>query len=138
MYFDMYSIYLFFFFQAEDGIRDLTVTGVQTCALPICFAVGEHVAHRMDERQIDAATAERLDDPRVVGRDEGADPDPGDLGEGLGEGVARLLERGRIAGRREDQRERRLVAGARDETAAEGQRQADEQESGPAEHRSRP
>src|SRR5256886_6762290 len=27
--------YCFFFFQAEDGIRDLTVTGVQTCALPI-------------------------------------------------------------------------------------------------------
>src|SRR2546430_13241162 len=26
----------FCFFQAEDGIRDLTVTGVQTCALPIC------------------------------------------------------------------------------------------------------
>src|SRR5205085_6351612 len=26
-----------FFFQAEDGIRDLTVTGVQTCALPICI-----------------------------------------------------------------------------------------------------
>src|SRR5712691_12798422 len=30
----------FFFFQAEDGIRDLTVTGVQTCALPICHAPG--------------------------------------------------------------------------------------------------
>src|SRR6266542_6350134 len=30
----MYS-YIFFFFQAEDGIRDATVTGVQTCALPI-------------------------------------------------------------------------------------------------------
>src|SRR2546430_13219906 len=30
---------LCFFFQAEDGIRDLTVTGVQTCALPI-FRVG--------------------------------------------------------------------------------------------------
>src|SRR2546430_9304344 len=29
---------LFFFFQAEDGIRDLTVTGVQTCALPISRA----------------------------------------------------------------------------------------------------
>src|SRR2546430_11531384 len=28
-------ISFFFFFQAEDGIRDLTVTGVQTCALPI-------------------------------------------------------------------------------------------------------
>src|SRR2546429_7199547 len=27
-----------FFFQAEDGIRDVAVTGVQTCALPICFA----------------------------------------------------------------------------------------------------
>src|SRR2546428_2855580 len=26
---------IFFFFQAEDGIRDLIVTGVQTCALPI-------------------------------------------------------------------------------------------------------
>src|SRR5688572_31519419 len=35
----LYVIFLycffFFFFQAEDGIRDLTVTGVQTCALPI-------------------------------------------------------------------------------------------------------
>src|SRR3712207_4342058 len=36
----MLSIYVmlffFFFFQAEDGIRDIGVTGVQTCALPIC------------------------------------------------------------------------------------------------------
>src|SRR6266542_5010780 len=29
----------FFFFQAEDGIRDATVTGVQTCALPIWDAL---------------------------------------------------------------------------------------------------
>src|SRR5256886_9051119 len=29
----------YFFFQAEDGIRDLTVTGVQTCALPILMDV---------------------------------------------------------------------------------------------------
>src|SRR5205807_5289618 len=29
---------LIFFFQAEDGIRDYKVTGVQTCALPICDA----------------------------------------------------------------------------------------------------
>src|SRR5699024_11712320 len=28
--------FLVFFFQAEDGIRDRNVTGVQTCALPIC------------------------------------------------------------------------------------------------------
>src|SRR5687768_18478237 len=31
----MNHIYCFFFFQAEDGIRDVAVTGVQTCALPI-------------------------------------------------------------------------------------------------------
>src|SRR5256886_6812637 len=31
----MCVLVVFFFFQAEDGIRDLTVTGVQTCALPI-------------------------------------------------------------------------------------------------------
>src|SRR5207237_10771043 len=30
--------FLYFFFQAEDGIRDSSVTGVQTCALPICPA----------------------------------------------------------------------------------------------------
>src|SRR2546430_7518534 len=32
---DARCLEVFFFFQAEDGIRDLTVTGVQTCALPI-------------------------------------------------------------------------------------------------------
>src|SRR6266511_5365220 len=31
----MFLIFFFFFFQAEDGIRDFHVTGVQTCALPI-------------------------------------------------------------------------------------------------------
>src|SRR2546430_11309220 len=39
MFYVVYCIslcFFFFFFQAEDGIRDLTVTGVQTCALPIC------------------------------------------------------------------------------------------------------
>src|SRR5690606_10875514 len=33
------SLLFIFFFQAEDGIRDFHVTGVQTCALPICNAV---------------------------------------------------------------------------------------------------
>src|SRR2546430_13318240 len=33
----MFSSLIVFFFQAEDGIRDLTVTGVQTCALPISY-----------------------------------------------------------------------------------------------------
>src|SRR5437764_7740043 len=32
---DVRVIWFFFFFQAEDGIRDTSVTGVQTCALPI-------------------------------------------------------------------------------------------------------
>src|SRR5207253_6018180 len=32
-------LFVFFFFQAEDGIRDGHVTGVQTCALPICPGV---------------------------------------------------------------------------------------------------
>src|SRR3712207_8982805 len=35
-----FVIVCFFFFQAEDGIRDIGVTGVQTCALPIFFRVG--------------------------------------------------------------------------------------------------
>src|SRR2546430_16879892 len=42
----------FFFFQAEDGIRDLTVTGVQTCALPISIGgdrVEDRVVGRVDE-----------------------------------------------------------------------------------------
>src|SRR6266540_5552102 len=33
----MSLFFFFFFFQAEDGIRDRDVTGVQTCALPICW-----------------------------------------------------------------------------------------------------
>src|SRR6266853_1153652 len=38
--------FFFFFFQAEDGIRDLTVTGVQTCALPICSRGGARPRRR--------------------------------------------------------------------------------------------
>src|SRR5690606_41084903 len=33
--------FFLFFFQAEDGIRDFHVTGVQTCALPICTTQGK-------------------------------------------------------------------------------------------------
>src|SRR5436309_10950703 len=48
---------LFFFFQAEDGIRDFHVTGVQTCALPILKALRSHglqvvsIHHHMIELQ---------------------------------------------------------------------------------------
>src|SRR5207245_6884951 len=41
-----HSFLIFFFFQAEDGIRDATVTGVQTCALPIC----QLLRHRLHGR----------------------------------------------------------------------------------------
>src|SRR5258708_31130364 len=39
-----------FFFQAEDGIRDDLVTGVQTCALPICDVLGGLRPARADRR----------------------------------------------------------------------------------------
>src|SRR5205085_5784462 len=52
--------FFFFFFQAEDGIRDLTVTGVQTCALPIS---GRALRRRL-RRPRERPAAERL--PRLV------------------------------------------------------------------------
>src|SRR2546430_375363 len=51
--------YICFFFQAEDGIRDLTVTGVQTCALPI---YGTH------EARFDLNTIVFGDNGKIVGR----------------------------------------------------------------------
>src|SRR5437764_11102644 len=39
----MYFYFFFFFFQAEDGIRDTSVTGVQTCALPIFSKVRDRL-----------------------------------------------------------------------------------------------
>ena len=44
---------MFFFFQAEDGIRDYDVTGVQTCALPICIY---HDALKDDEQALACPT----------------------------------------------------------------------------------
>src|SRR2546430_7611585 len=57
-----------FFFQAEDGIRDLTVTGVQTCALPIYWrpgrdAWGGPVVHPRRRVQSDPAWRPTLADP---------------------------------------------------------------------------
>src|SRR5712691_3037346 len=51
----------FFFFQAEDGIRDLTVTGVQTCALPISLPRRRKRlrCHLVPESTHDANLAER-------------------------------------------------------------------------------
>src|SRR2546430_7878597 len=53
---------IFFFFQAEDGIRDLTVTGVQTCALPIYIAINATPAglKESDPLPLDPDSAARL------------------------------------------------------------------------------
>src|SRR5437879_6798681 len=47
----------FFFFQAEDGIRDTSVTGVQTCALPISLSC---------DARIPRETRGRFEDPRGI------------------------------------------------------------------------
>src|SRR5688572_32226795 len=52
-------IFFFFFFQAEDGIRDLTVTGVQTCALPISRRAAHPGACRRGGRRRDHEASRR-------------------------------------------------------------------------------
>src|SRR5437868_10018958 len=49
------EFYFFFFFQAEDGIRDRNVTGVQTCALPIFLCRGHGLCKRARRRYSDDA-----------------------------------------------------------------------------------
>src|SRR5256886_7976711 len=71
------SVAFIFFFQAEDGIRDLTVTGVQTCALPISAKGTARVRH---------PSAHRLS--HGVARAGGPDP-----------GARRVVEPGRPGGR---------------------------------------
>src|SRR3989449_3084890 len=52
---------IFFFFQAEDGIRDVAVTGVQTCALPICAAAGGDVVVEEGEHRVGHGRVARHD-----------------------------------------------------------------------------
>src|SRR5437762_7824320 len=64
----------YFFFQAEDGIRDTSVTGVQTCALPISDPLrpdqaldagrGDHDVRALHERLERHALPARGDEPR--------------------------------------------------------------------------
>src|SRR2546430_1964457 len=59
----------FFFFQAEDGIRDLTVTGVQTCALPIYFLsclVSDELTRRGDRLLERRRKQAQFRDPQVT------------------------------------------------------------------------
>src|SRR5436189_2180917 len=73
---------LFSFFQAEDGIRDTSVTGVQTCALPICWlrptapdGLGANFARRLqrgatrDVRGPDRPRAPARSEERRVGKE---------------------------------------------------------------------
>src|SRR5688500_20347230 len=58
----------FFFFQAEDGIRDYKVTGVQTCALPISWPTGgssRGLTARWRKRTRRCATTVRSEERRV-------------------------------------------------------------------------
>src|SRR2546426_7380390 len=50
----------FFFFQAEDGIRDYKVTGVQTCALPIYWHRSGSLVHTDPRGERDAEVPERV------------------------------------------------------------------------------
>src|SRR5215510_6120986 len=78
----------FFFFQAEDGIRDGHVTGVQTCALPICDGVDAVVASTV-RRWSSAGLAER--NPAVIARMEAMIRRTSDLGYcGCAAALARL------------------------------------------------
>src|SRR5690606_39822697 len=56
-----------FFFQAEDGIRDFHVTGVQTCALPILRSVGEFLSLLKESLAQGKSTYAVLEDLSVLG-----------------------------------------------------------------------
>src|SRR5207245_6253807 len=82
-----------FFFQAEDGIRDATVTGVQTCALPIChLAIVDHVVAEepdLDRESHVLGRAARVREAQVHGHREPA----GAREEYEGRGAAREIGR---------------------------------------------
>src|SRR5258708_25804299 len=56
--------WLFFFFKAEDGIRDDLVTGVQTCALPISSTSRCMITAAIKQREVDERIV--LDDVQVL------------------------------------------------------------------------
>src|SRR5256886_6090876 len=59
---------IFFFFQAEDGIRDLTVTGVQTCALPIYQSIAAEPRGAVRAARFSLPGTRRRKPPRVPPR----------------------------------------------------------------------
>src|SRR3972149_143888 len=88
----LYFFSFFFFFQAEDGIRDLTVTGVQTCALPIYGPVKEVVltGDAIDLLEFPVPKWHREDGGRYINTLQGTvtmDPDTGRLNVGVYRGM---------------------------------------------------
>src|SRR5437016_8460628 len=90
-----FFFFFFFFFQAEDGIRDWSVTGVQTCALPIyvarckplfdslgqkTFVIGTDPGHanlvKLLGNMMTATTLEMLGEVVAVALKRGLDPKP--------------------------------------------------------------
>src|SRR5690348_18040729 len=63
------ACYVCFFFQAEDGIRDGRVTGVQTCALPICRDPSDDLGVRVGwrERDVELVGVARRELRRALG-----------------------------------------------------------------------
>src|SRR6266568_7960738 len=74
----------FFFFQAEDGIRDGTVTGVQTCALPISVSCPPTALLATLDGAPAATGAPRRERPRTAGREHGAEQGAARASEGTG------------------------------------------------------
>src|SRR6266481_7445346 len=73
----------FFFFQAEDGIRDGTVTGVQTCALPVADQdVRRHGEQAPDQDLGDESPPEFGQDERRDGQEREDDAETGPVGGG--------------------------------------------------------
>src|SRR5258707_8614138 len=92
----MLTLLCFFFFQAEDGIRDIGVTGVQTCALPIYFAGGQFLSSREAveieaRRGDDAGLHANIAEPVGGGAEELA------TGEIVVDGLAQIIKRGERA-----------------------------------------
>src|SRR2546425_8127364 len=72
----IHCLYFFFFFQAEDGIRDKLVTGVQTCALPISAArapIYERCAWIACRQRSERRSADPERDAQIATRDASAD-----------------------------------------------------------------
>src|SRR2546426_2515909 len=123
---ELYVDLCFFFFQAEDGIRDYKVTGVQTCALPIYDLLENEVGHGGLEIPVDhrergevegGVRAHQHPDPTGASKD-GTEHEPDDRGLfGAGEPLERIVRQPKH--QRGEEHDERPSAHARSEQLAE-------------------